>query len=503
MRYTKLVGWPLASSVAVDVGHGAGTIDVVANVLGARPDRLDRRSPEFLRDLDRLDDIAEIGPPPEAAAEIWREHFDRVAGQAGRAGGEQLDQRSRLMAGPDLGARFGHERRCVCRLHRRMGEEGRIISRLDRLARGLADVARRVDYPSRFVVGALVERGAVGGEHVLGREFQAFRIVPDDVYLLERRRCERIGIGDDSQVVRAFDQAVYAGDIRGQTCPGEGAPNARRMTNRRVELSLLTGIDAEAGETMNLRRDVEAGGALADIFASRQRRNGDVARREFGRFSGEFAIGCALAVGSDDSAPDDLQFVRWSVEPVGRRARQQIESRSGGSADRPGDVARGGRTARALKPERAQYLVESPKRHPLQLTDVGAIDRQTVEQHDRIGVSRMDRRRLGADRFRRQSQTLGRKQDGQRINALSHLLMRDDDFDHAVLGELEPRAETGFALASRQLVAVDAPEAHGNRPRADEKSAADDAGRYEKRAAGDLSRARRFSVRHHRALPSL
>jgi SecA Wing and Scaffold domain len=52
----------------------------------------------------------------------------------------------------------------------------------------------------------------------------------------------------------------------------------------------------------------------------------------------------------------------------------------------------------------------------------------------------MDRRRLGADRFRRQSQTLGRKQDGQRINALSHLLMRDDDFDHAVLGELEPRA---------------------------------------------------------------
>ena len=80
MRYTKLVGWPLASSFAVDVGHGAGTIDVVANVLGARPDRLDRRSPEFLRDLDRLDDIAEIGPPPEAAAEIWREHFDRVAG---------------------------------------------------------------------------------------------------------------------------------------------------------------------------------------------------------------------------------------------------------------------------------------------------------------------------------------------------------------------------------------------------------------------------------------
>ena len=124
------------------------------------------------------------------------------------------------MACPDLGARFGHERRCVYRLHRRMGEERRVISRLDRLARGVADVARRVDYPSRFVVGALVERGAVGGEHVLGGEFQAFRLVPNDVYLLERRRCERIGIGDDSQVVRAFDQAVYAGDISWADLPG-------------------------------------------------------------------------------------------------------------------------------------------------------------------------------------------------------------------------------------------------------------------------------------------
>ena len=55
--------------------------------------------------------------------------------------------------------------------------------------------------------------------------------------------------------------------------------------------------------------------------------------------------------------------------------------------------------------------------------------------------------------------------------------MWDDDFDHAVLGELEPRAETGFAFAGWQLVAVDAPEAHGNRARADEKSAAEDAGR--------------------------
>src|ERR1019366_9773377 len=171
------------------------------------------------------------------------------------------------MASPDLGARFGHERRRVHRLHRRMGKEGRLISRLYRPTRGVADVARRVDHPSRLVVRALVERGAVGGEHVLSREFQAFRLVPDYIRLLKRRCCERKGIGDDSQVVPAFDQAVHADDIRWQTCPSEGAANARRMTDRRVELPLLTGIDAEAGDTMNLRRDVEAAGTLANIFA--------------------------------------------------------------------------------------------------------------------------------------------------------------------------------------------------------------------------------------------
>ena len=79
--------------------------------------------------------------------------------------------------------------------------------------------------------------------------------------------------------------------------------------------------------------------------------------------------------------------------------------------------------------------------------------------------------------------------------------MRDDDLDHAVLGKLEPSAETGFALAGRQFVAFDVPEAHGDRARADEKPAADNSGRDEKRAAGDLSRARGLSVRNHRALP--
>ena len=298
--------------------------------------------------------------------------------------------------------------------------------------------------------------------------FKPFELVPDDIRLLKRRRGERIGIGDDSQIVPAFNQAAHTGGIRGQTCPGEGAPNAGRMANCCVELSALTGIDAEAGNTVNLRRDVKAGRALANIFAGCQCRNDDVARREPCRLGGEFAIGGALAVGSDDRTSDDLQFVRLGIESVGRRACQQIESRSGGGTNRPSDVACGGRTARALKPERAQYLVESPKCAPLQWTNVAAIDRQAVEYHDRIGVSRMDRRRLGADTFRRQSQSLGRKQDRQRINALPHFLMRNDDFDHAVLGKLEPCAETGFALASRQFVGVDAPETHSDRARADE-----------------------------------
>src|SRR3974390_2248352 len=99
---------------------------------------------------------------------------------------------------------------------------------------------------------------------------------------------------------------------------GRGSPNTRRMTYRSKELSLLSGINTEAGQTMNLWRDIGAGGTLADIYASRQRWNSDLARFELGRISGQFAIGCALAVGSDDRTSGDLQFVCRHVETVSR-----------------------------------------------------------------------------------------------------------------------------------------------------------------------------------------
>ena len=166
------------------VGHGGGTIDVVAHVLRARPDRLDRNALEFLGDLHGLSDKADIGAATEAAAEPGGDDFDIVCIDAGRARGDQLRKLRRLRARPHFHARIGHPRGRVDRLHRHMGEEGRGIGGLDVHARRLAHVAARFHHETRLEIRALVERGAIGGEHVPGGEGQGFGIVPDQVQLV-------------------------------------------------------------------------------------------------------------------------------------------------------------------------------------------------------------------------------------------------------------------------------------------------------------------------------
>ncbi len=123
----------------------------------------------------------------------------------------------------------------------------------------------------------------------------------------------------------------------------------------------------------------------------------------------------------------------------------------------------------------------------LQRAFVGLVEWQAVEQHDRIGVARFDRRRDGPHCLEGQLQTFGGEHDGERINALPHVLMRHGHLDPAIAREFQPGAETRLALARRQRIAVDGAEPPGDDARPDQHAAADDARADQKAAPRDAA----------------
>jgi len=107
-------------------------VEVVRLVLLAAPDELDGHAGELLGDSDRLARVVlRAAAPAESASEVELVHLARG------------ERQSRFLAGRGERA-FGALRRCphfdfvrrdfggaVHRLHRRVGEEGRAVDRLD------------------------------------------------------------------------------------------------------------------------------------------------------------------------------------------------------------------------------------------------------------------------------------------------------------------------------------------------------------------------------------
>ena len=110
----------------------------------AAPDQLDRRVGECLGDLDRLVDIIlRAAAPAEAAAEVVSMDFAFVERDAGGFGQGRQRGLEVLRRHPGFGPVGRELDRAVHQLHRRVGEEGRRVDRLDFLG-GFVDRLQRV-----------------------------------------------------------------------------------------------------------------------------------------------------------------------------------------------------------------------------------------------------------------------------------------------------------------------------------------------------------------------
>jgi hypothetical protein len=200
---------------AVDVDQA---IEAAANVVFARPLQLDRDAvcAERLGDRDRLDNIvgAHIGAPAEAAAGDKRmdSHLLRLEPRGRRRIG--LIDGLELIAAPNLATaavKF-HDR--IQRLHRRVGEIGKLVRRNDTLG---GTVERRRDIA--VVAGRLArlsgERAVLGED---GGRAALFRlaVVPLDLERLAAKLCRPEALGDDGDTARHLQHFDHAGDGLGR-----------------------------------------------------------------------------------------------------------------------------------------------------------------------------------------------------------------------------------------------------------------------------------------------
>ena len=82
-------------------------------------------------DLDRANRAVSLQPPAKAAAEQMIVDDDLRGRQAGRLRGHRLDARDRLGPDPDFALTVAKVHRAVHRLHRGMGEEWKVVRRLN------------------------------------------------------------------------------------------------------------------------------------------------------------------------------------------------------------------------------------------------------------------------------------------------------------------------------------------------------------------------------------
>ncbi len=122
---------PIRGEHGRDRIHRTRTIRIVANVVLARPDNLDR-DPGSFRNLDRVGDVVLTQPPAEAAAQQRRLHDDGGGREATRFHRCLLRGDRRLRRRPDGDAVGTHVGRRVHRFHRRVRRVRDFIRRDDR-----------------------------------------------------------------------------------------------------------------------------------------------------------------------------------------------------------------------------------------------------------------------------------------------------------------------------------------------------------------------------------
>ncbi len=517
----SVCGRPSAAEAGAQHRDRRGSIEVVRQVLLARPDELHRPAAGLERDAHGLADEVDVEATAEAAAEIRDVDGDGVLGNVGDLRGDVARETRNLRRHPELDLAAGDACRAVDRLHRRVRK---IRSAID-----LLDVARRARVGGGDVAPGVEREPAVGR----GRRARAPFELGDDRRAVEPARgallpvdAERRGAAlrvppraaDDGErcgraAVRAeADDAFDAGERerRRDVDRARAAAEHRAMADRREHEPGRTHVDAEDRRAVALRCGVDArrGGAdqpplLAPLHAHLAGRR----RRGHAR---ELAVVRAVAgrMADDAVADDDLA---GRLLPRDRRRADQPRTRGrGGDAQHVPRIDDARRAAGDVDAELARDLGDDPlpgfrRRRLVAGLGLARMEIRNARHHRRhVAVEAVDGGGEQADACERNVELFGDEHGERGMRPLAHLAAVHRQHHGAVARDLDPAVEADLAVGDRKRVDRAEPVARRQEsPADDERTGGADAA-HEQRAslhAGSSAAAARIAARRRGYVP--
>ncbi len=266
-----------------------GAVEVVLDVIFARPDHLHRAACRPGGDRHRLPDKVRLQPSPEAASDERDFDVYLVAAHACRAGCDQLGQRGDLRGCPKLHSILGHLRRAVDRLHRGMRKIRRTVFGLDNgrtlcILKGLQPITRRTVGEAPLVAVQRADELLMDVSRIQGG---MWAIVPLGFECPKGLACLPVMVCHHGDARSAARRAVerhdipHAGHHKGRfRVEGlELAAEYRAHNDSGIQHAGRPHVDGEAGAAIRLGGDVVARRRLAHQLILRSGLERDIGRR--------------------------------------------------------------------------------------------------------------------------------------------------------------------------------------------------------------------------------
>src|SRR5216684_1630467 len=238
------------------VPHGA--VPAAGEIILAGPDNFDGGLGNF-GDVDSLNNEVgcRVGATAEAATEQCGVDFDFFRGQAGGFGGVGAVDGFELRAGPDFASVGAQIHDAIERLHHGVGEVGDVVFGGDGFCGACQSGGRVTD----FFCDVSGSRGLSGkiGEHLRGREFCVFAVVPGDFYFFTGELCGPKTIRDDGNSGRNLFDSADSGNLErfGGVETYEFAAKHRRSCDEGKHHARQTNVEAELRAAVDFGRGVE------------------------------------------------------------------------------------------------------------------------------------------------------------------------------------------------------------------------------------------------------
>ena len=223
--------------------HRRRAVEVVREIVLARPDHLDRR-PRGARQRHRIEHEIDLETPPEAAAQVRGVHRHPLARDAQQLGGSVAGARLALRRRPDFAASVPHMGGGVHRLKTGVGQKRQAIGGFKGFAGGFQS-GIDIPVPARRTAGLLQRRIERPGD--AGIVHRQRRRPPFDGDLLRRPARLPVAVRDHADTRIDGDDLAHAGQrLRGRGVEAlQPTAELRRAQHHRRQQARQRHVDAK------------------------------------------------------------------------------------------------------------------------------------------------------------------------------------------------------------------------------------------------------------------